>query len=180
MCSRLDTSWEVEINKASWRFWSVFLSQALDKKTRSLRWNECLGLHFASMWSKVLFSRIQQKCCMQNQLAIHRHTACVRRRDRGANPYPRVEAGGLSYNERQTFWLPRMFLESSERFWKTSCFVKKELKRPHQTDPTHPFTPTTADLFSIQSWGSVWVYCSTEKKSVILKHLYTLQNWKVF
>ena len=33
---------------------------------------------------------------MQNQLAIHKHTACVHRRDRGANPYPRVEAGGLS------------------------------------------------------------------------------------
>ena len=42
MCSRLDASWEVEINKASWRFWSVFLGQALNKKTRSLRWNECL------------------------------------------------------------------------------------------------------------------------------------------
>ena len=96
MCSRLDTSWEVEINKASWRFRSVFLSQALDKKTRYLRWNECLGLHFDSMWSKVLFSQIQQKCCMQNQVAIHIHTACVHRCDRGANPYPRVEERGLS------------------------------------------------------------------------------------
>ena len=57
MCSRLDASWEVEINNASWRLWNVFLGQALNKKTRSLRWNECLGLYLKN----IQLSRISWK-----------------------------------------------------------------------------------------------------------------------
>ena len=47
----------------------------------------------------------------------------------------------LTHNERQTFWQPRKFLESSRHFWNTSWPGKQDVKKPHQADPAHPFAP---------------------------------------